>query len=125
MIFQKDWLMRQIEAMIAAILQFLFHTEELKEQMPPETTSQTETELRTKLDRWLSAGMLCEAEDWFFENMDDSDDMWLRLAVYLYSEMNKMADDFLEEHNFSREEVLEGLTDVCRRFGYGPLLGIQ
>lgn len=125
MIYQKDWLMRQIEAMIAAILQFLFHTEELNEQMPPEITTQTETELRTKLDNWLSTGMLCKAEDWLFENLDDSNDMWLRLAVYFYSEMNKMADDFLEEHDFSREEVLEGLTDVCRRFGYGPLLGIQ
>lgn len=26
MIHQKDWLMRQIEAMIAAIVRFLFHT---------------------------------------------------------------------------------------------------
>lgn len=125
MIFQKDWLMRQIEAMIAAIIEFLFHTEGETEVVPMEAATNKEKELKTKLDELLSAGSLCEAEDWLYENMDESDEMWLRLAVYFYSETNKMTDAFLEKHNFSREEVLSGLTDVCRRFGYGPLLGIQ
>ena len=123
MIYQKEWLMRQIEAMIAAIAQFLLHKKKETLQAPLEIAGGTETELKTRLDNWLRNGELCKAEDWLFENMDDTDEMWLRLAVYLYSEMNKLDDNVLRGHDFSREEIQSGLTDVCRRFGYGPLLG--
>lgn len=116
--------MRQIEAMIEAIIEFFFRKEGESEAEPPEPATQTETEMKAKLDGYLSTGRLCEAEDWLFENMDDSDEMWLRLALRLYSEMNQLTDGYLEEHDFSREEILSGLTEVCRRFGYGPLLGI-
>ena len=116
--------MRQIEAMIETIIEFLFRKEGESEAEPSEAATRAETELKAKLDGYLSAGKLCEAEDWLYENMDDSDEMWLRLALRLYSEMNKLSDGYLEENDFSREEILSGLAEVCRRFGYGPLLGI-
>ena len=124
MIYQKDWLMRQIEAMIAAILRFFFHTEEELTDVPEEAATRDELEMRARLDGLISEGRLCEAEDRLYEETGLSDDEWFRLAVHLYSLMNGLTDTYLEEHGFPREEIESGLEDACRRIGGGLPFGM-
>lgn len=117
MIYQKDWLMRQIESMIAAIMHFLFHVGENTED-----TSEMLQNRNEQIDDYLINGDICGAEDWLFENLDTSDTKWLNLAIHFYSEVNKFSDTYLEEHNFSREEISSGLTYVCQQYGYQDIL---
>lgn len=117
MIYQKDWLMRQIESMIAAIMHFLFHAGENSEG-----TSEIEQYLNEQMDEYLIDGNICEAEDWLFENLDKSDTKWLSIAIHFYSEVNKFSDSYLNKHNFSREEISSGLTYVCQQYGYQDIL---
>lgn len=72
MIYQKDWLMRQIESMIAAIMHFLFHAGE-----NTEATSEMQQNLNEQIDDYLINGDICGAEDWLFENLNTSDTKWL------------------------------------------------
>lgn len=112
MIYQKDWLIRQIERMIAAIAHTLLDYE------PPATdTVTTEQQYRAKIAAELKSGSICEAENWLYENIG-SDPMWFRLAVFFYGEANQLSDDFLEVNNFSREEIQSGFLDVCKECGY-------
>lgn len=117
MIYQKDWLMRQIESMITAIMHFLFHAGE-----NTEATSELLQNLNEQIDDYLITGDICGAEDWLFENLDTSDTKWLNLAIHFYSAVNKFSDTYLEEHNFSREEISSGLTYVCQQYGYQDVL---
>ena len=45
----------------------------------------------------------------------------LKLALAFYDYLNGKDNDFLESHEYSREEIREGICDVMKRFGYGGL----
>ena len=45
----------------------------------------------------------------------------LKLALVFYSYLNGKDNDFLESHDFSREEVAEGIQDAMKLYGYGGL----
>lgn len=116
MIYQKDWLMRQIENMIAAIIHFLTQTTK------PEDEVLILQSLSEEIDRFLEQGDICGAENLIYENLDDQDIHWLRISVCFYGKLNSYSDEYLEEHNFSRDEIISGLTDVSERFEFGHIL---
>ena len=39
------------------------------------------------------------------------------LQVGKLSYLNEMSDEFLEQHNFSRDEILSGLQDITAQYG--------
>ena len=114
MIYQKDWLMRQIESIISAILHFLFCSS-------AENTS-SDSLLAGKIDCFLERGDICGAENWIYDNIDDQNIQWFSVSVYFYKRLNEYSDEYLEAHNFSRDEILSGLLDMSAKFGFEELL---
>ena len=110
--------MRQIELMARAIAQLLFTGKNADGVL--DAVCRSEADL--KLEKLLSDGALCAAEDWLFDNMDASDTAWLQTALRFYETLSRMPEKELEAHDFSREEILRGLRDVCEAFGCGDLL---
>ncbi len=92
MIYQQDWLMRQIEAMIQAILAVALGIS---------ANEQTATQI----------------EDSSYGNLS-----WLQIALDFYSKLNNCSDDYLAMHDFSREEIEQGLRYICTLFGYDFLV---
>lgn len=45
----------------------------------------------------------------------------LKVALAFYDLLNSKSNDFLEEHDYSREEVEEGIQRVMKLYGYGEL----
>lgn len=115
MIYQRDWLMRQIEAMVSAILRFLLHTSAAEE------TTEAQT-LQEQIQEAIRSQGLCRTEDRILENADGDDPVWLKRAVYFYSEINKLPDAELEANNFSREEIHSGLIEIIRQYGFDGIL---
>lgn len=135
--FEQDYIMRLIKEMVRAILKLLFHidvqspTEELLE----ETENRVELEGLTDM---IDNGDINHAENRLYamieEDMENgsgetafrkiSSMEKLKIAVLFYSYLNEKEDDFLTEHNFSREEVKMGLEDVLSKFGYEGLDGL-
>ena len=116
----EDWLMRQIETMVTAVLHVLFHTDRKSENIEMETSlsDTVDSGQRETILAFLQEGKICEAENWLFESMNEDDISWLHTAVYFYSKLNKLSDEYLADHNFSREEIEAGLSEVCGRYGY-------
>lgn len=115
--FEQDYIMRLIKEMVRAILKALFHIdtespvdEVLKDAQKKET-------LGVLLDL-VDAGRIDEAENRIYEMTFDGDDLEnLKTALLFYAYLNEKTDAFLEEHDFSREEVKTGLEDVVSRYG--------
>ena len=120
MIYQQDWFMRQIEAMVSAIISVIFHTTPKSENIVTETaiSDTVDSDKRDTIIAFLQEGKICEAEDWLYDNMNEDDISWLNAAVYFYSEINKLSDEYLAAHNFSREEIESGLSEVCGLYGF-------
>ena len=123
MSYHEDWLMRQIETMVSAIISFIFHTDPKSEDIGAELSISDTLDpgRRDTITAFLEKGKLCEAENWLYESINEDDASWLSTAVYFYSEINKLSDEYLAAHDFSREEIESGLSEICGLYGFGWL----
>ena len=118
--YHEDWLMRQIETMVSAIISVIFHTSPKSEEIGTEIniSDTVDSGRRDTIIAFLQKGEICEAENWLYENMNEDEISWLNTAVYFYSEINKLSDEYLAAHDFSREEIASGLSEVCGLYGF-------
>lgn len=118
MSYHQDWLMRQIEA-ISAMLAYML-TGKKPQQVTAEESGQTlsRTNLLYQRLRALAAhGMICEAENLLFAALEDADPEVPDAAVQFYTDINQLSDAELEEKNFTRNEIMDGLKYICRHYG--------
>ena len=117
MSYQQDWLMRQIEAITAALIYLLFEQKEHVAQISlEEHTSSDENSLYRLLRTLTDQGKVCEAENELYEAMDMDHPEVLEAGIRFYADLNRFSDSELENCNFSRDEVSSGLQELCRRY---------
>jgi hypothetical protein len=108
--------MRLIKEMVRAVLKLLFNidtdspTSELLED------SEEKAVLNTLLDM-VDDGKVNEAENEIDEMTENLNQNNLKVALLFYSYLNGKSDEFLEDNNFSRDEIKEGLETIVSRYG--------
>ena len=116
MYFEQDWIMRQIEMLIQFVTRMIFHKDSISYKIVDETNlSQTDL-LYKRLRNLIRERKICEAENMLFENIDADNKEYLALALDFYQTINQMTDDELEAHNFSKQEINDGIEDIMRKF---------
>ncbi|MBD5534845.1 MAG: hypothetical protein HDQ99_04165 [Lachnospiraceae bacterium] len=114
--FEQDYIMRLIKEMVRTILKLLFNID----TDSPSTDLLKETEDKAMLEALMNMiddGRIDAAENKIYEITEERDKKNLEIAILFYSYLNDKSDAFLEEHNFSREEVRQGLKDILYRYG--------
>lgn len=114
--YEQDYIMRLIKEMVRAVLNLLFHIDtesQLEEQLK-------DTEQKTVLEELLNRadeGDINGAENRLYELMTDRKAESLQMALLFYSYLNDKDDDFLKAHDYSREEIKEGLKAIMSDYG--------
>ena len=114
--FEKDYVMRLINEMVRAVLKLVFDIDtdspsaELVKDLEEEQTLNELTDL-------VDAGCINEAENRIYELTEARNKKDLEVALLFYSYLNNQSDEYLEEHDFSRDEVKSGLKDITKRYG--------
>ena len=85
---QDDYILRQIREMVRAVMKMLFNVN------APELTP----------------------ENQLYEMTCDGDRQNLEIGLIFYYILNAKSDEFLEENNFSREEIMTGIQDLADRY---------
>ena len=124
MFVQQDWIMRQIEMILSTILR-LTGLELSRDSALPEELRQGGSgdrqggsgQLAQALTSLLRQGQLGKAEDLLFEHLDPEDESVLAAALDFYRQANALTDGELEAQGFTREELLEVLSQVAKRYG--------
>ena len=122
-VFEQDYVMRQIKEMVRAILKLLFNintespTVELLE-------NKEEQEILGNLLDMVDAGKINEAENRLYDIFSNADQNGIEIALIFYSYLNDKTDDFLEANDFSREEIKLGVKNVADRFGLSSIAEI-
>lgn len=118
--FEQDYIIRLIREMIRSILKLLFNintdspsVELLEESEQKETLN----ELLGMIDE----GKINEAENKLFEIIEGTDRNNLKIALLFYSYLNDKDNSFLEDNDFSRAEIKQGLTDIASQYGLGSI----
>lgn len=112
---QDDFILRQIREMIHAVVSMLFQVN--ASELSPEVIE--DASARTVLEELLALtdeGRIDEAENQLYEMTCDGDRQNLEIGLLFYYNLNGKDDDFLEVHNFSREEIMTGIQDLADRY---------
>lgn len=117
---EKDYILRLIHEIIRTIAKLVFHADwdkEENEDIPAELRQQYK-----KLTAMIDEGKINDAENQLADCLDTGDLHKFRLALAFYDYLNKKSASFLEENNFSRKEVADGLKYSVNLYGYGSML---
>jgi hypothetical protein len=117
MMYQQDWIMRQIQGMVQMIARIIFGKDTITYQLTYETNTQKTDLLYKELLGLLNSFKINEAENLLFDSIEINDLNYLKIAVDFYNRLNKLSDVQLENANFSRDEIKTGLNDIVKIFG--------
>lgn len=113
---EQDYVMRIIKEMVRALLKLLFNidtespTAELLENAE-------EKEVLENLLNMVDAGDINGAENCIYDILSDGNRNRLAIAILFYSYLNDKSDEFLENNDFSRDEVKSGIEEVASAVG--------
>ncbi|HIU74419.1 MAG TPA: hypothetical protein IAC62_00885 [Candidatus Pelethocola excrementipullorum] len=120
--YQQDYVMRLIKQMMQAIAKIMFKKKEEEEISDSFLTTSSDENGDIDLFELADSGRINEAENLLYEHLDTSDMSQLRSAFAFYEHINEFQNEFLEEHDYSREEVLEGIKSIASEFGVSGLV---
>jgi hypothetical protein len=69
----------------------------------------------------IDKGEINEAENKLLDELNPADIQNYKIALIFYLYLNEKDIDFLEEYNFSRGEITDGLKYVSEIYGYGSM----
>ena len=114
--YEQDYIMRLIKEMVRSILKLLFNIDTESPSSELLEDAEEKQTLESLLDM-IDEGRINEAENSLYDSIENWDKSGLEIALLFYSYLNDKSDEFLEEHDFNRDEVKQGLEDITSRYG--------
>ena len=118
--FEEDYIMRQIREMVRMLLKLLFQMD-LKEDSEELLRGTKENEVLRELLEMVDDGRINEAENRVYELCEDGEMANLKVMLLFYDYLNGKSDEYLEECEFSREELKEDMRDLLAGFGLSDM----
>lgn len=112
MFYENDLISRQIESLVQIASKILFGLNCVSYKK-----SGKYDELYEEINSMINAEKFGEAEDILYDNFDISDDEFLILAIDYYHRLNSYNDETLDNADFSRDEVRDGLFELMKKCG--------
>lgn len=106
--------MRMIKQMIQALLKFLFNIDTDSPTADLIEDYEARNNLITLTDM-IDDGDINNAENKLYQLLSD-DMLDLKAGILFYSYLNNKDNDFLEQHNFSRDEIEEGIQNLASKY---------
>lgn len=117
---EKDYYMRIVHELVRMLIRLVFSKDidrDGEEAVPLEVL-----EKYKKLISMIDDGQINEAENLLLDGLEPDSRAYFELALMFYEKLNGKTDEFLEEHDYSREEVTDGIKYVVDFYGYGSLM---
>lgn len=114
--YERDWILRQIQSMIKFIARSLFKKEDMVYEIRDKDSYSESDLVYRDIIHLLNERKINEAEDLLFEKIRTSNIDYLKIALDFYSRLNQLSDEQLEINDFSREEIRLGVQDVMKLY---------
>ncbi len=119
---REDYIMRIIHEAVRTLLKLLFGIEEEKEEEIVFSDAVT-AEKYKRLCQLARQGQINQAENQLWEQLDGADQEDFKMAILFYEYLNQMTDEQLEQGDYSREEISQGLLAAAKQYGYDGMVG--
>lgn len=122
---EKDYIMRMIKEMVSVLFSILLGKQYVSVDEERKNGYEVSgTDLNNLLDM-IDNGQINEAENLMLDDIDYSDKKGLAAALLFYQYLSEKKKDFLQDHDYSDEEILEGAKQVLKKAGYGDIVKIM
>lgn len=118
--FEEDYIMRQIREMVRMLLKLLFQMD-MEEDSEELLRGTKENEVLRELLEMVDDGRINEAENRVYELCEDGEMANLKVMLLFYDYLNGKSDEYLEQCEFSREELKEDMRDLLAGFGLSDM----
>lgn len=122
---ERDYLMRMIKEVSRILFSLMLGKEYVQVELSEENKY---TVSGDSLDDYLfmiDCGEINEAENRLLEHIDYQNRDDVVAATWFYKYLSGKSRQFMEEHNYSSQEVLDGLRDLAEKSGYGEICDIM
>ena len=121
MAYENDIIMRQVRDMTRMLAKILFGKNTATYEYKEEDRHTATDSLYARLIALVDAGKINEAENRLYEELERDEEGTFEVALGFYDYLNELPEEFLEEHDYSKEEVKEGAQSLADRKGLGLL----
>ena len=121
---EKDYIMRIIKEMARVLFSLMLGKKYVAVQMERNNGYEVSGRKLDELLGMIDCGEINRAENLLQESIDYSDKQSVAAAALFYQYLSEKEEGFLTEHDFSKEEVLDGMNRLLQKSGYGDVIDI-
>ena len=118
---EKDYIMRMIKEMVRVLFSLVFGKKYVSVELEKENKYEVlGKKLKSFLDM-IDLGQINEAENILLDNIDYTNKEEVMAAALFYQYLSEKDNEFLENNNYTKEEVLSGFKQLLIQSGYKEL----
>ena len=118
---EKDYIMRMIKEMVRVLFSLIFRKKYVSVELEKENKYEVSgKKLKSFLDM-IDLGQINEAENILLDNIDYTNKEEVMAAALFYQYLSEKDNEFLENNNYTKEEVLSGFKQLLIQSGYKEL----
>ncbi|MDO4344445.1 MAG: DUF6483 family protein [Eubacteriales bacterium] len=121
---EKDYIMRIIKEMVRVLFSLMLGKQYQSVELPEKNKYEVAGKTLEKFEKMVDAGLINEAENILLENIDYTKKEEVLAALLFYQYISEKDNDFLEAHNYSKEEALDGIKKLAEQQGYGQITSL-
>ena len=121
---EKDYLMSIMKEAISVLFSFLLGKTYVSVELERENHYQVSGRDLNGLLEMIDQGQINEAENILLGRLDYRNQHEVAAATLFYQYLSEKEESFLKQHNYSYEEVLDGLKQLIKKSGYKDLINV-
>ena len=119
---EKDYIMRMIKEMVRVLFSLAFGKEYVSVELEKENKYEVSGKNLKIFLNMIDLGQINEAENILLDSIDYTNKNEVMAVALFYQYLSEKDNQFLENNNYTKEEVLSGFKQLLMKSGYRDLL---
>lgn len=118
---EEDYIMRIIKEMVRVLFSLMLGKQYKSVELQEENKYEVSGKALEEFKKIINEGFINEAENILLESIDYTQKREVLAAILFYQYISEKDIDFLEAHNYSKEEALDGIRRLAEKQGFGQI----
>ena len=119
---EKDYIMRMIKEMVRVLFSLAFGQKYVSVELEKENKYEVSGKNLKNFLNMIDLGQINEAENILLDSIDYTNKIEVMAVALFYQYLSEKDNQFLENNNYTKEEVLSGFNQLLMKSGYRDLL---
>lgn len=119
---EKDYIMRMIKEMVRVLFSLAFGKKYVSVELEKENKYEVSGKNLKIFLNMIDLGQINEAENILLDSIDYTNKNEVMALALFYQYLSEKDNQFLENNNYTKEEVLSGFKQLLMKSGYSDLL---